>query len=100
MVSSVRNQPRPRNDVQPDLSNVLGVFGLSMYTKEEDLEELFVKYGPIDDCTLILDATTNRSRGFGFITYDSIENATAAMDALNDTELDNRKIRVHKMTRS
>ena len=40
------------------------------------------------------DRETNRSRGYGFVTYSSPDEANAAIDGLNETELDGRRIRV------
>ncbi len=41
------------------------------------------------------DRETQRSRGFGFVTYGSDAEANAAIDGMNDTELDGRRIRVN-----
>ena len=37
---------------------------------------------------------TGRSRGFGFIYYESVEDAKAAKEAMTDQEIDGRRIRV------
>ena len=37
---------------------------------------------------------TGRSRGFGFVYYEHTEDAKAAKDAMNDQEIDGRRIRV------
>ncbi len=39
----------------PEPTNVLGVFGLSLRTREEDLERLFGKYGRLDKVTVVYD---------------------------------------------
>ncbi|KAG1716104.1 hypothetical protein ID866_1076 [Astraeus odoratus] len=41
------------------------------------------------------DRETGRSRGFGFVTFTSIEEANAAIDSLHDQDLDGRRIRVN-----
>ena len=41
------------------------------------------------------DRETGRSRGFGFVTYADPDNATNAIERLNDTELDGRRIKVN-----
>ena len=39
----------------PESSNCLGVFGLSLYTTERELEKEFSKFGPLEKVTVVLD---------------------------------------------
>merc|ERR1712184_212873 len=78
----------------PESSNCLGVFGLSLYTTERELEKEFSKFGPLEKCTVVLDKKTGRSRGFAFVYFESQEDAKAAKEAMCDQEIDGRRIRV------
>lgn len=75
-------------------SSCLGVFGLSLYTTERELEKEFSKFGPLEKVTVVLDGKTGRSRGFGFVYFEHQEDAKAAKDAMCDQEIDGRRIRV------
>ena len=79
---------------QPERNHCLGVFGLSLYTTERELEKEFSKFGPIEKLQVVLDGKTGRSRGFGFVYYESLDDAQAAKEAMCDTEIDGRRIRV------
>jgi len=59
----------------PDPSCCLGVFGLSLYTTERDLREVFSKYGPLSDVNIVYDQQSRRSRGFAFVYLDNSEDA-------------------------
>merc|ERR1712203_1008977 len=80
----------------PESSNCLGVFGISLYTTERELEKEFSKFGPLEKVTVVLDGKppTVRSRGFAFIYFESQEDAKAAKEAMSDQEIDGRRIRV------
>jgi len=78
----------------PESSNCLGVFGLSLYTTERELEKEFSKFGPLEKVTVVLDGKTGRSRGFAFIYFESQEDAKAAKEAMSDQEIDGRRVRV------
>jgi len=78
----------------PPPSKCLGVFGLSLYTTERELEKEFKKYGNLEKVNVVLDGHSGRSRGFAFLYYESLDDATEAREALNGIELDGRKIRV------
>ncbi|XP_071946345.1 probable RNA-binding protein 19 isoform X2 [Antedon mediterranea] len=56
---------------------------LAYICKEEDLEELFSKYGPLTEVNLPIDTLTKKVKGFAFITFMMPEHAVTAY-----TELD------------
>lgn len=78
----------------PPPGKCLGVFGLSLYTTEREVKDLFNKYGRVDDCNIVHDHATGRSRGFAFLNMSSLSEAEDAKERLNGAELDGRRIRV------
>lgn len=59
----------------PDPNTCLGVFGLSLYTTERDLREVFSRYGPLAGVNVVYDQRTGRSRGFAFVYFERIDDA-------------------------
>ena len=57
----------------------------SLYTTERELEKEFGKFGTIAKITVVLDGKTGRSRGFAFVTFEKVEDATEARNAMADT---------------
>ena len=49
------------------------------------MEKEFGKFGPITKITVVLDGKTGRSRGFAFVTFDKVEDATEARNAMADS---------------
>uniref|UniRef100_A0A8D3E3P6 Transformer-2 protein homolog beta n=1 Tax=Scophthalmus maximus TaxID=52904 RepID=A0A8D3E3P6_SCOMX len=82
------------NRANPDPNNCLGVFGLSLYTTERDLREVFSKYGPLSDVNIVYDQQSRRSRGFAFVYFENSEDSKEAKERANGMELDGRRIRV------
>jgi len=76
------------------VSSKLFVGGLSWDTTDQSLNDAFAEFGNVTEAKVIHDRDTGRSRGFGFVTFDSPDSARAALDAMNETELDGRNIRV------
>uniref|UniRef100_A0A8D2JNW2 Cold-inducible RNA-binding protein n=1 Tax=Sciurus vulgaris TaxID=55149 RepID=A0A8D2JNW2_SCIVU len=72
----------------------LFVGGLNFNTDEQALEDHFSSFGPISEVVVVKDRETQRSRGFGFITFTNPERASDAMKAMNGESLDGRQIRV------
>lgn len=62
---------------------MLGVFGLSIRTQERDLYEEFARIADTEKCVIVMDQRSGRSRGFGFVTMASVDDAQKAIDALN-----------------
>ena len=63
---------------------------------ESDLKDAFEEYGAVDSARIIMDRETNRSKGFGFVEMPEDGEAKAAIDALNGTELHDRKLVVNE----
>ncbi len=74
----------------------LFVGGLSWETTTEDLRQAFAKFGPIADVVVILDRATGRSRGFGFVTFESSADAATAIKEMNGAEVDGRTLKVNQ----
>lgn len=58
--------------------------GLSTDVTEEEFSRHFSKYGVVRDCVIMVDRATNRSRGFGFITFDSESSVFDAIRASHE----------------
>ena len=69
---------------------------LTRNTTEEELKALFVPFGTVQSCSLVLDKDTGISKGFGFVEMPKIGEAKAAMKNLNGKEVGSSKIRVKK----
>uniref|UniRef100_A0A674GRA7 Transformer-2 protein homolog beta n=1 Tax=Taeniopygia guttata TaxID=59729 RepID=A0A674GRA7_TAEGU len=93
-MSTRRRHIGNRVRANPDPNCCLGVFGLSLYTTERDLREVFSKYGPIADVSIVYDQQSRRSRGFAFVYFENVEDAKEAKERANGMELDGRRIRV------
>ncbi|RKP05413.1 hypothetical protein THASP1DRAFT_32749 [Thamnocephalis sphaerospora] len=86
--------PPRRARENPTPAAVLGVFNLSYYTTEKDLEDIFAKYGELEKVVVVMDRKMQRSRGFAFIYFKNIEDATAAREGTNGMKLSDRELRV------
>ncbi|XP_048470429.1 transformer-2 protein homolog alpha-like isoform X4 [Rhincodon typus] len=82
------------NRSNPNPNNCLGVFGLSLYTTERELREVFSRYGPLAGINVVYDQRTGRSRGFAFVYFENVEDSKEAKERANGMELDGRRIRV------
>ncbi len=71
------------------------VGNLPFSASEEDISKLFSQHGTVHSVKLVTDRDTGRPRGFGFVEMDQDE-ADAAIQALNGTELDGRSLRINE----
>jgi cold-inducible RNA-binding protein len=74
----------------------LFVGSLSFNTTESELDAAFNRFGKITEAKVITDRMTGRSRGFGFVTFETDEAAQAAMSEMDGTSLDGRTITVNE----
>lgn len=77
------------------MSNKLFVGNLSFDTTQNDLSDLFAAHGTVTETNLMMDRTTNRPRGFGFVTMSSAEEAQKAIAALNGKDVGGRALTVN-----
>src|ERR1700722_6852374 len=83
------------SDRKHHMSNKLFVGNLSFDTTENDLQDTFAAHGTVTEANLMIDRATSRSRGFGFVTMSSAEEAQKAIDALNGKQMGGRALTVN-----
>ncbi|VAH18629.1 unnamed protein product [Triticum turgidum subsp. durum] len=57
------------------MASKLVVLGIPWDVDTEGLKEYMSKFGPLDDCIVMKDRSSGRSRGFGYVTFSSVEDA-------------------------
>jgi transformer-2 protein len=67
---------------------------------EDELEELFGKYGKVEKVNIMVDPHSRESRGFGFVKMNTSEEADAAKDALTGEERYGRVLTIEKARRA
>lgn len=70
------------------------VAALNWNTTEADLKKHFDQVGNVEEAIIIKDRDTKRSKGFGFVTFASKEDADLAIKKLDNSELDGKVIKV------
>lgn len=72
----------------------LFVGNLSWKSSEDDLKNLFSKFGGVASVRIIVDQYTGKSKGFGFVEMEDADGAAKAIAELNETPFMDRNIRV------
>ena len=78
------------------MGNRLYVGNLSFGSTQDTLRDAFSAHGEVVDVHLVADRVTGQSRGFGFVTMASRDQAESAMQAMNGSELDGRALKVNE----
>lgn len=84
------SQDSGSNQAQDPSKLYIGNLPYSM--TEDELRDLCAQFGDIEECKLIMDFRTGRSKGFAFVKFATVDAATAAMEALNEQENGGRKL--------
>ena len=74
------------------MAQKLYVGNLPFSVTSDALQELFSQHGEVHSVNLITDRETGRPRGFGFV---EMENAEAAIEALNGRDFEGRALNVN-----
>ena len=72
------------------------VGNLSWSMTDEDLMGLFTEHGTVTSAKILKDKMNGRSKGFGFVEMEDDEAAKAAIAALNEIEVQGRKLIVNE----
>ena len=74
----------------------LYVGNLSFKTTEDELRAAFGQFGSVTDLYVAMDKMTGRPRGFAFVTMGTAEEAKAATEKMNGTDLGGRQLTVNE----
>ncbi len=74
----------------------LYVGNLSFKTTEDELRSAFGQFGSVTDVYVAMDKMTGRPRGFAFVTMGTAEEAKAAAEKMNGTDLGGRQLTVNE----
>jgi polyadenylate-binding protein len=80
-------------EMKANFTNIY-VKNIDLEASEEEFRDLFAKYGQITSATLATDNETGKHRGFGFVNFIRHEDASAAVNELNDSEWKGNKLYV------
>jgi len=78
------------------VNNKLYVGNLVFSATEQDLIDLFSQHGSVAEAKIITEPSTQRSRGFAFVTMQSPEDAQKAAEALNGVDFQGRALTVNE----
>ncbi len=74
----------------------LFVGSLPWATTDQQLADLFTQFGKVSKANIVMDRATGRSRGFGFVEMDNDNEAREAIEKLNGSDLEGRKLVVNE----
>lgn len=72
----------------------LFVGNLPFSATEDEIKAVFEKQGTVKDCHIVMDFTTNRSKGFCFVEMSTQEEANSAVEQLNGVDFNGRPLNV------
>ncbi|MGJ8678643.1 MAG: RNA recognition motif domain-containing protein [Akkermansiaceae bacterium] len=61
---------------------------------EKEMEKLFLEFGTVHSCDLVMDQASGKSKGFGFVEMPKPAEAKTAIKKLNNTKIGSSNIRV------
>lgn len=77
----------------------LFIYHLPRDLTDADLATLFAPFGNVISAKVYVDKKTSESKGFGFVSYDGVDAAEAAIDAMNGFQIGSKRLKVqHKRT--
>ena len=74
----------------------LYVGGLPYSTTQDELKDMFAKAGTVASATIIMDRMSGRSKGFGFVEFESDDDASKAIEMFDKKEFNGRALTVNE----
>ena len=78
------------------MSKKLYVGNLPYSIDDEQLQQHFAKHGAVRSAQVIIDRTTNQSKGFGFVEMETDAEAQVAIDQMNGKSIGGRTLTVNE----
>lgn len=72
----------------------LFVGGISWNIDSNQLRDIFAEVAEVKYAKIVTDRETNKSRGFGFVEFNSVEDAVKAKEEFDGAEIDGRAVKV------
>lgn len=86
----------PTSESQNSSLNKLYIGSMPFDWTAEHLEEIFKPYGRITSAAVVADQTTHRSKGFGFVEFESSAEAQKAITGVNGRDVEGRSLLVRE----
>jgi RNA recognition motif-containing protein len=85
----------PNSPTEQKVDMNIYVGNLPFSTTSESLNALFSRFGSVSSASVATDRETGRSRGFGFVEMDDSEEAKRAIEELDGSDIDGRRVTVN-----
>jgi RNA recognition motif-containing protein len=72
------------------------IANLDYQLQEAELQQAFEEFGEVSSAKIITDKLSGRSKGYGFVEMPNDEEGLAAINSLNESEINGRKVVVKK----
>ena len=78
------------------MGNKIYVGNLPFSATSESLNDMFSAFGKVDSAKIVMDRDTGRSKGFGFVEMSTNDEAQAAIEKLNGSDMGGRSLVVNE----
>jgi len=78
------------------MGNKVYVGNLTYEVSQVELEQMFSAHGTVESTQIVMDRSTGRSKGFGFVEMSSAAEAQAAIGALDGQDCGGRPLKVNE----
>ena len=93
----MKQRPNPDPDkIRSDMNTKMYVGNLPFKASDVDIRELFSQFGVVTDVFLPIDRESGRPRGFAFVSMDTPEAMTAAIEGLNGKDFGGRNLAINE----